>query len=90
MTIVAILLLAAVLFILVGRWRRAAPGSARTVDADQRRDDGMVILPLDAPDAGDGLTLDGDAFTPGGGDFGGAGSSGSWDSSDSSSDGGGD
>ncbi len=88
MTIVAILLLAAVLFILVGRWRRAAPRPARTVGADRRRDDGIVILPLDAPNAVDASTLDDDAFTPGGGDFGGAGSSGSWDSSDGSSDGG--
>jgi uncharacterized membrane protein YgcG len=85
-TIVAILLLAAVLFILVGRWRRASPGSGRTVDADRRRDDGIVILPIDAPTTGDDLSSGGDAFTPGGGDFGGAGSSGGWDSS---SDGGG-
>ncbi len=83
MTIVAILLLAAALVILVGRWRRTAPG--RNVDADRRRDDGIVILPIDMPTTGDGLTLGDDAFTPGGGDFGGAGSSGSWDSSDSSS-----
>jgi hypothetical protein len=89
-TIVAILLLAAALFILVGRWRRTAPGSARAVDADRRRDDGIMILPLDVPNAGDGLTPGDDAFTPGGGDFGGAGSSGGLDSSDSSSDGGGD
>ena len=86
MTIVAILVLAAALFILVGRWRRVASGSARTVDADRRRDDGIVVLPVDALNAGDGLILGGDAFTPGGGDFGGAGSSGGWDSSDSSSD----
>ena len=68
---------------------RPAPGTARTIDADRRRDDGIVILPIDAPNAGDDLTLSDDAFTPGGGDFGGAGSSGSWDSSDSSNDDGG-
>jgi hypothetical protein len=82
-TIVAILLLAAALFVLVGRWRRAAPG--RHIDADRRRDDGIMILPIDVPNAGDGLIPGDDAFTPGGGDFGGAGSSDSWDSSDSSS-----
>ncbi len=87
--IVAILMVAAVMLILVGRWRRAAPGSARTVDANRRRDDGIMIVPIDVPTSGNDVTSAGDDFTPGGGDFGGAGSSGSWDSSDSSSDGGG-
>ena len=88
MTIVAILLLAAVLFILVGRWRRAAPASARSVEADRRRDDGIMILPIDVPTSAHDLTPAGDDFTPGGGDFGGAGSSGNWDSSNSDGGGG--
>jgi hypothetical protein len=92
MAFVAILVLAAALFILVGRWRRAAPDTARKRDANRRRDDGCMILPIDVPVSGDDSSPGNGDFNPGGGDFGGAGSSGNWGDSEGSdsSDGGGD
>lgn len=88
MAFVAILVLAAALVILFGRWRRA--GTVRGRDTDRRRGDGSMILPIDVPVSGDASSPGNADFNPGGGDFGGAGSSGDWGDSDSSDGGGGD
>jgi uncharacterized membrane protein YgcG len=82
MLIVAIILLAVIVMALLFRPKRSAPAAA----LDHRRDDGIIFgetpgdLRMSGPLPGD---MSAEDFTPGDGDFGGGGSSDSWDAGDS-------